>query len=289
MKRFASFAILIACALFSASPLMEARGRMGGGGGGGMHHVGGGGGVHRGGGGGGAHQRHPAGHVDYKGRPQHKPDHGPQHKPDRGPQHKPDRGPQHKPDHGPQHGPGHGPKPGHHVPVPVGPHPKPWGHMHPAPPRPWHHPPMPPHWHPGPGIPPLPPILGIAVGTAFDVALNALIDSSYDIEGYTENGISVNSAYVFGCEWPEGQLLYKNGKLYGGQFTYVSSNAGKGQYQSAYNAIVRQFGNPASTYQIMGGEECTWYSSNGGFITLSYSRNTVNGKKLTYTILDMGN
>ena len=277
MKRFASFALLFACMLFCASPMMEARGRHGGGGGGGMHHVGGGGGVRHGGA---SPQRHPAGHVDYKGNSHnHKPDRGPQHKPDHGP--KP--GPQHKPDRGPQH------KPGHHVPIPAGHHPKPWGHMPPPPPRPWHHPPTPPHWHPGPGIPPLPPILGITIGTAFDIGLNALIANSYDVTGYTENAIAVSSATVFGCVWPDGQLFYKNGKLYGSQFTYASSNAGRGQYQSAYNAISRQYGAPANTFQILGGEECTWYSRNGGFITLSYSRDTVNGKKITYTILDMGN
>lgn len=267
------------CLIMSGIPnTMDARGRHGGGGGRPAM------GRHPGGGG------HAGGHATGFNRPgggggHVKPDRGPKPKPDHGPKPKPDHGPKPGPKPGPKHGPDHGPGP---KPVPDGPHPKSWGRVPPPPPVPWHRPPMPPHWHPGPGIPPLPPILGIAIGTAFDVGLSYLMANSYDVEGYNSGEISVDNANVFGTVWPDGLLYYENDKLYGAQFTYTSKKYDLARYQATYNNITKTYGSPASNKHVSKGMETTWYTSDNSFITLSFGPATSGGKQLYYTTLNLG-
>ena len=246
----------------------------------------------------------PHDHGKKPGGPDQKPHHDPGHKPG-GHDHKPHRDPGHKPgghDHKPHHDPGHkpgghghdshhghpshhghsAPPPGHHPhhdykhhdyhpPRPGGGH---WG----PPPHNYHYhwsrplPPPPPvtiHCHPG--VPVIDMLFGVPFGMFIDYSINSLVQMGYNVLGYANNAIYMNSVPQFGYTWDDVQLYYNDGLFSSACLQYWSSSSSRSRFNSVYNQLCSLYGSPVSNNSSNGITSYTWWGGNQtGYVTLEF-------------------
>ena len=246
----------------------------------------------------------PHDHGKKPGGPDQKPHHDPGHKPG-GHDHKPHHDPGHKPgghDHKPHHDPGHkpgghghdshhghpshhghsAPPPGHHPhhdykhhdyhpPRPGGGH---WG----PPPHNYHHhwsrplPPPPPvtiHCHPG--VPVIDMLFGVPFGMFIDYSINSLVQMGYNVLGYANNAIYMNSVPQFGYTWDDVQLYYNDGLFSSACLQYWSSSSSRSRFNSVYNQLCSLYGSPVSNNSSNGITSYTWWGGNQtGYVTLEF-------------------
>ena len=231
----------------------------------------------------------------------HKPDHGYRpgnndHKPDHGYRpggnnHKPDHGYRpgnngHKPDHG--YRPNYGHKPDHNWRPPYYKRPP---HIHgmynhyykwhrPVPPRGWV------HHHGGPR---LSTILGVTIGTALNLSLNALLNDGYTVTGYGPSSVYLTGVNQYGCYWPNATLNYINNSLRGSEFVYSTYGYNRARYDQMYRYMTNLYGVPVSS-DINGDRvTATWWGYNNSYISLSYFPDyDSDGVYRYYTVLSVG-
>lgn len=191
-----------------------------------------------------------------------------------------------------QPGPGHqSPGPNHIRPINIGhvPHHAP---QRPMLPPPVHYcpPPPPPHFRPAPGAPRFGTILGIALGSAITYTIQELINTGYNVCGYTNNAVYVNDAIMLNMMWPNSTLYYNNGRLSGSEFVYSTKYYDTARYYSTYNSLVRTYGAPVTTSTLPGGGmNSTWFGYDGRYVTLEYTGATaVDGVLRYFTTLSFG-
>ena len=240
----------------------------------------------------------PHDHGKKPGGPDQKPHHDPGHKPG-GHDHKPHHDPGHKPGgHGqkPHHDPGHkpggnghdphhghsAPPPGHHPhhdykhhdyhpPRPGGGH---WG----PPPHNYHYhwsrplPPPPPvtiHCHPG--VPVIDMLFGVPFGMFIDYSINSLVQMGYNVLGYANNAVYMNSVSQFGYTWDDVQLYYNDGLFSSACLQYWSSSSSRSRFNSVYNQLCSLYGSPVSNNSSNGITSYTWWGGNQtGYVTLEF-------------------
>jgi len=160
------------------------------------------------------------------------------------------------------------------------------------PPRPFHRPVPPPAWRPAPGWRPFRSILGVALGTAFNLSVNALINSGYTVSGYGNSQICLTNVPMLGLMWPDAVMYYNGGgALYGSQFVYSTPGYSMNQYNMAYTTLISSYGSPYTIQNVQGGGvEASWWGPGGQFIRLSYQPEYSAGGMLRYyTTLSFGN
>lgn len=196
---------------------------------------------------------------------------------------RPDHGyrPDHRPDHGyrPDHRPGW--RPPYHAQAPRPPH------MYY---RPWRRP-VPPHgFRPGPRGPRFSTILGITLGTALNVSLNALINGGYNVVGYGPSAVYMDGVNLFDCYWPNATLNYIDNGLRNSEFTYSTAGYDRSRYNRLFQRLTMAYGSPVTMQN--NGDSCTatWWGYDNGYVTLSYFPDYANnGLMRYYTVLSMGN
>ena len=152
--------------------------------------------------------------------------------------------------------------------------------------------PIPPaNFRPTPRSPRFGTILGIALGSAIAYTVQQLINTGYDVSGYTNNAVYVNDAMMLNMMWPSSTLYYDNGQLYGSEFVYSTPFYDTSRYYSSYNTLVRDYGAPVSSSVLPGGGmSATWYGYDGRYITLQFANATAqDGIFRYYTTLSFGN
>ncbi|MBE6314119.1 MAG: hypothetical protein E7079_04100 [Bacteroidales bacterium] len=211
--------------------------------------------------------KNPGGHD-------HKPHHDPGHKPG---------GHGHDPNHGhPSHHGHSAPPPGHHPhhdykhhdyhpPRPGGGH---WG----PPPHNYHYhwsrplPPPPPvtiHCHPG--VPVIDMLFGVPFGMFIDYSINSLVQMGYNVLGYANNAIYMNSVPQFGYTWDDVQLYYNDGLFSSACLQYWSSSSSRSRFNSVYNQLCSLYGSPVSNNSYNGITSYTWWGGNQtGYVTLEF-------------------
>lgn len=182
----------------------------------------------------------------------------------------------------PGYRPNHRPMPPYHV---HGPH-RPYM---PAP-RPWHRPTPPPHFRPRYGAPNFATILGVTIGTALNISINALMNSGYDVVGYGPASVYLNNVPMLNYTWPNATLSYVNGNLAGSEFVYSTPYYDMSRYNMLYSQLINQYGYPTTTQSNGGGSiSSTWWGYNDNFVTLSYFPDyATNGTLRYYTSLTFG-
>lgn len=190
--------------------------------------------------------------------------------------HRPPRPPQsHRPPHRPPyHNVHHG--------RPHRPHmPRHWHYYRPTPPPPaW----RPRHWRPFRSI------LGIALGSAENISINALVNNGYTVSGYDDNIVYLSNVPMLNYSWPAANLYYSNGGLYGSEFVYSTPGHNMGRYNAVYNSLTGVYGAPYNVQMLAGGgRRATWWGNDGQYITLSFAANTAaNGASRFFTTLSFG-
>lgn len=161
-----------------------------------------------------------------------------------------------------------------------------YGRPIPPPPRPvmhnhrWHRPTPPPHyWHPVTTWRPFNTILGIALGSAINYTINSLINSGYNVCGYSNNAVYVTNVSMLGMMWPNATLVYSSNGLCGSEFTYNTIGYDMSRYYNAYNMLTSTYGCPYNVTNTGGFMTSTWWGNNNQFITLSFGNN--NGSFVT--------
>lgn len=199
--------------------------------------------------------------------------------------HRPGHTPPHRPaaSHRPQRHPGY--HHGHHH-VNFGrPH-----RPHMPPPRPYFRPVPPPrHWHPHVWRP-FHTILGVTLGSAINISINALLNSGYNVCGYDNDIVYLSDVPMLNYSWPAANLYYGDGGLYGSEFVYSTPGYNMRRYNDVYSSLISVYGAP---YQVQtlsgGGRRATWWGNNGQYITLSFGGNYSTGGGLRYyTTLSFG-
>lgn len=156
--------------------------------------------------------------------------------------------------------------------------------------RPWHRPTPPPSFRPAPGWRPFRSILGVALGSAINFSVNALVNAGYAISGYGSNAIYVTDAPMLGLMWPDATLYYGNGGLYASEFVYSTPGYSMSRYNSAYNSLIGTYGYPIEVSNTNGSIVSTWWGSDNQFIRLSFQSGIAgNGRLRYFTTLSFGN
>lgn len=151
-------------------------------------------------------------------------------------------------------------------------------------------PPPPPHFRPAPRAPRFGTILGIALGSAITYTIQELINTGYNVCGYTNNAVYVNDATMLNMVWPNSTLFYSNGRLSGSEFVFSTQYYDTARYYSVYNSLLRNYGAPVSTSMLSGGGmNATWFGYDGRYVTLQYTGATAaDGIFRYYTTLSFG-
>ena len=175
----------------------------------------------------------------------------------------------------------HGWRPPYHAVAPRPPH------MHH---RPWARPVPPPHFRPRPGGPRLSAILGVTLGTALNISLNALMNGGYNVTGYGPSAVYLNGVNYFDCYWPDVTFNYNNSRFCNGEFVYSTYGYDRSRYNRLFQLLTTSYGAPVSSSGNNGSMTSTWWGYNNGYITLSYFPDYANNGRLRYyTVLSLGN
>lgn len=176
---------------------------------------------------------------------------------------------------------GHGPQFGHRPPF------RPYMPAN----RRWYRPTPPPSFRVYPGAPRFSTILGIALGSAVNYTVNALLNAGYNVAGYGTNAVYLTGVPMMNMSWPNVTMNYIDGRLRGSEFTYSSPGYDMSRYNMLYADLTRQYGYPTSVQDMGGGNvSATWWGYDNGFITLSYFADyAYNGARRYYTTLSIGN
>ncbi len=222
-------------------------------------------------------------------RPTHRPDGRPNQRPDNRPTHRPDGRPNQRPDNRPNHRPDYRPDHGHH-----------YGHHHVhygrpkrpmmPPPRPYYRPVPPPRsWRP-PVWRPFHTILGVTLGSAINISINALLSNGYDVSGYDNSVVYLSNVPMLNYSWPAANLYYGDAGLYGSEFVYSTSGYNMRRYNDVYRSLATVYGSPYLVQNLDGGgRRATWWGDNGQYITLSFGGSYASGGGLRYyTTLSFG-
>lgn len=185
---------------------------------------------------------------------------------------------------GPGHRPGAGPaprphRPMHSVPPPHRPHfASPWSA--PRPPR---------GWRPGRLYPTFSTILGITLGTAFDLSLNYLYNNGYSVYSYGNDVVYLSNVNQLNLLWPDATLYYGTRGLDRGEFIYSTSYYDTVRYNEAYARLVAAYGAPVSTSYPSNGMQTCWFGNDGRFVTLQFApAYGADGVMRYYTTLSFG-
>lgn len=156
--------------------------------------------------------------------------------------------------------------------------------------RPFHRPtPPPPAWRPH-AWRPFHSILGVALGSAINISINALINSGYDVCGYDNNAVYLSNVPMLNYYWPDANLYYSNGGLYGSEFVYSTPGYNMSRYNAVYNSLIGAYGAPYNVQTLTGGgRRATWWGNDGQFITLTFGGSYASAGGLRYfTTLSFG-
>lgn len=135
-------------------------------------------------------------------------------------------------------------------------------------------------------------ILGITIGTALNVTLNALINQGYNVTGYANDAIYLADAMQLNMLWPNATLYYgTNGGLIGSEFFYSTPYYDINRYNLAYNHLYNAYGAPVSSVALAGGGvQTTWFGANGAYVQLQFNSGVAaNGTTRFFTTLSFGN
>ena len=177
------------------------------------------------------------------------------------------------------------------------------GHHHhhfnpgPPPPRPmmprhrhWHRPTPPPYFRPSPGWRPFTTILGVTLGSAINISINALINSGYNVSGYGNDAVYISNVPMLNMTWPDATLYYNNGGLYASEFVYSTPGYNTNRYYNTYNMLVINYGAQYNVSNANGVLNSTWWGSNNQFIRLTFQSGIAgNGSTRFFTTLSFGN
>ena len=174
-------------------------------------------------------------------------------------------------------------------------------HMAPPPPRPphrplmpvnrpWFRPTPPPAFRPAPGWRPFNSILGVALGSAINFTVNALINNGYTVTGYGNNAVYVTNVPMLNLVWSDATLYYGNNGLFGSEFVYSTPSYSLSRYNTVYNQLVMNYGAPFQVRNSGGIISSSWWGPGNQFITLTFQGGTAyNGSNRFYTTLSFGN
>lgn len=170
-------------------------------------------------------------------------------------------------------------------------------HVHTPPPPPRHdywpgyrRPVPPPHYVYRSGGPSFGSILGIALGTAFNVSVNYLYHNNYTVIGYNNDAIYLSNVNQMNYMWPNAVLYYNGGILSSSRYIYSTYHNDLSRYNMLYNNFVNQYGYPASVSNAGGTFSASWFGYDGRFVTIQYSPGyNANGTGCFYTTLAFGN
>lgn len=109
------------------------------------------------------------------------------------------------------------------------------------------------------------------------------------IDGYQNNVVYLRDVSQLGMLWPDAELIYDNGLLYGSEYYYSTPYASSSRYDMSYNALTRVYGLPVSVAGNRGmSMSATWFLPGGGFVTLQYAPMTYSGGMRYTTVLQVG-
>lgn len=154
----------------------------------------------------------------------------------------------------------------------------------------YHRPVPPPHYvYSGHG-PSFRTILGMVLGTAYNVSLNYLYSNGYTVVGSGDNTIYLNNVSQMNYNWPDVVLHYNNGLLNSSQYIHACGWRDMTRYNSLYNNFCAQYGAPASVNCSGSVMNATWFGYDGRFVTIQYAPGYLaNGGSCYYTTLTFGN
>ena len=131
--------------------------------------------------------------------------------------------------------------------------------------------PCPPHgWRLGRVYPTFTTVLGITLGSAFDVSIAYLFDNGYNVYSYGNDIVYLSNVNQLNLLWPDASLYYGAHGLNRGDFVYSTSYYDTMRYNEAYARLVAAYGAPVSTTYPTNGMQTCWFGNDGRFVTLQF-------------------
>lgn len=117
-----------------------------------------------------------------------------------------------------------------------------------------------------------PSILGLALGTIFDIGLRSLNSAGYNVLYAANNVMALANINQYGVLWPEVQMFYgTGGVMNGARFSRYSNSYDLWAYNTAYSQLLSQYGQPESVTSTRNGTEAIWWCGGNSYITLTYA------------------
>lgn len=146
----------------------------------------------------------------------------------------------------------------------------------------------PPSFRPHHRCPVIKTILGISVGTAFNVSLNHLINNGFIVDGYGNDVVYLRNVRQMSMIWPDATLYYGPGGLIGSEFSCSANYCDMTRYNQLYATFVTQYGAPVSVYQTGNRYGATWFGHDG-YVSLKFEQDYSRGGDMRYyTYLSFG-
>ena len=131
-------------------------------------------------------------------------------------------------------------------------------------------------------------LLGLALGTAFNMSLEYLYDNGYTVGGYGNDAIYLNNVRMMDYVWPEASMFYDGGRLMSAVYTFASTYDNASRYNNLLNMLSVNYGAPYVTPTARG-MSSTWWNGDGSYVTLNYESSYGTGGLRYYTTLTFGN
>ena len=114
-------------------------------------------------------------------------------------------------------------------------------------------------------------LFGVPFGMFIDYSINSLVQMGYNVLGYANNAIYMNSVPQFGYTWDDVQLYYNDGLFSSACLQYWSSSSSRSRFNSVYNQLCSLYGSPVSNNSSNGITSYTWWGGNQtGYVTLEF-------------------
>lgn len=130
-------------------------------------------------------------------------------------------------------------------------------------------------------------MLGLAIGTAFNLSLEYLYNNGYTVGGYGNNAIYLNNVRMMDYVWPEASMFYNGGRLMSAVYTFASAYDNASRYNNLLNMLTATYGAPYIT-PTGSGMSSTWWNRDGSYVTLNYESTYGTGGLGYYTTLTFG-
>lgn len=128
------------------------------------------------------------------------------------------------------------------------------------------------HYHPV-----QPSILGLTLGTIWDLSLSSLRNAGYNVIYSADNILALSNVNQFGVVWPEVHMFYGPYGMSSARFQRFTPSFDPWAWNTSYRQLYSLYGEPESVTKTRTQLSATWWTGGDSYITLTCGPASVGG------------